>query len=405
MKLSLKEFFLKCQFPLLLVFATAPVSLFLYAFLAPELLHWAWLTPGAYAVFVILAFLVPGKIRLFYSIVAAILLIASGLLPLWIVPNFFLLIVPVVYCILLLWSLPMASWSSEDPLPSFCFWGGLLFHLATQVLQVLVSTLVFASFDSVHGLQLFCFFAFAGLAMVSLTRSNLASSANGRRAPTSMQRKNLVLILIFFAVALGIALMPALIEAFQRLIDWFLELLGKLLAPTDTSYEVSPVAPMQPTMDGEVLGDATETNFLTKILNILFLVFGTCAILVAAFFALRALIKLLKKLIRHFLSGLSDYAANISEDYIDEITDTRTNLPKKKRNRVSAADERAMTPAQRIRYRYQRLLYKHPNWDLGSTARENLPNEAAAVYEQARYSSHPVTQEDAALFVSKTKKV
>ena len=67
--------------------------------------------------------------------------------------------------------------------------------------------------------------------------------------------------------------------------------------------------------------------------------------------------------------------------------------------------KRAMTPAQRIRYRYQRLLYKHPNWDQGSTARENLPTVAAAVYEQARYSSHPVTQEDAALFVSKTKKV
>ena len=117
------------------------------------------------------------------------------------------------------------------------------------------------------------------------------------------------------------------------------------------------------------------------------------------------MIKLLRKLIRRFLSGMSDYAANVSEDYIDEITDTRIALPKKKRNRVSAADERAMTPAQRIRYRYQRLLYKHPNWDQGSTARENLPTEAAAVYEQARYSSHPVTQEDAALFISKTKRV
>jgi len=63
MKLSLKEFFQKCQFPLLLVFATIPISLFLYAFLAPELLDLCWVTPAAYAAFIILAFLIPGKMR------------------------------------------------------------------------------------------------------------------------------------------------------------------------------------------------------------------------------------------------------------------------------------------------------------------------------------------------------
>ena len=64
MKLSMKEFFQKCQMPLILVFAAAPVCLFLYGYLVPELLHLCWITPAAYAVLFILAFLIPGKLRL-----------------------------------------------------------------------------------------------------------------------------------------------------------------------------------------------------------------------------------------------------------------------------------------------------------------------------------------------------
>ena len=405
MKLSVKEFFRKCQFPLLLVFATSPVCLFLFAFLAPELLYLCWVTPAAYAVFFILAFLIPGKIRLFYGIIATILLAFSGLLPLMIVRNFFLLIIPIFYCILFLWSLPMASWSSDKTLPAFCYWGGILFHIIAYLLQFLVSTLAAVSFDSIRGLQLVCFFAFAALAMISLTRVNLASAANGRRAPASMRRKNLIMTLIFFAAALIISLIPAIMDIIHSFFNWLLDLLHKAFAFTGDSIDVSPAAPMQSTMDGEVMPGTAESGLLAQILNILFLIFSNGLMLVVIFYTVRMLIKLLRKLIRRFLTGMSDYVANVSEDYIDEITDTRTAMPKKKRNRVSAADERAMTPVQRIRYRYQRLLYKHPNWDQGSTARENLPTEAAAVYEQARYSSHPVTQEDAALFISKTKRV
>ena len=413
MKLSMKEFFQKCQMPLILVFATAPVCLFLYGYLVPGLLHLCWITPAAYVVLFILAFLIPGKLRLVYGIIATAALATVALVPLVagvpypLLPSskFFLLIVPVFYCILLLWSLPMASWSSQETLPSFCYWGGILFHLVFQILKFLIVTMVSDSLKATDGAQLVCFFAFAALAMIRLTQGNLASAANGRHAPASMQRKNLVLIMVFFAIALLISLMPAIIDAIRGFIDWLLELLGQALSNIDDHGEISSVAPMQPTMDGEVVGAPPESGLLTKIFNILFLVLGSCVMLVAAYYGVRTLIRLLRKLIRRFLSGLSDYAANISEDYIDEITDTRTTVPKRKRKRISSADERAMTPAQRIRYRYQRLLYKHPNWDQGSTARENLPTEAAAVYEQARYSSHPVTQEDAALFVSKTKKV
>ena len=64
-----------------------------------------------------------------------------------------------------------------------------------------------------------------------------------------------------------------------------------------------------------------------------------------------------------------------------------------------------MPPDQRIRDRYQRLMQKHPEWDSGSTARENLPESAAPLYERVRYSPYPVTEEDAQQFAAETKKV
>ena len=48
---------------------------------------------------------------------------------------------------------------------------------------------------------------------------------------------------------------------------------------------------------------------------------------------------------------------------------------------------------------YARLLRKKPQWTSSSTARENLPENAAALYERARYSEHPISSEDADSFV------
>ena len=413
MKLHVKEFLQKCQFPLLLVFATSPIPLFLYALLVPELLHLCWIAPAAYVLFVILAFLIPGKLRLFYGIIATVALAAVALLPLAtadlypLLPlaKFILLFLPVFYCILLLWSLPMASRSSEETLPAFCYWGGILLHLVFQVLKFLIVTLASASLEATGGAQLFCFFAFAVLAMISLTRSNLSSAANGRHAPASIQRKNLILTLVFFAIALLISVMPSIIQAVKSFFNWLLDLLYSFIKPIDNLSETTPMSPASNSVDGTFTPNKVESGLLSDILNLLFVVLGSALVLVVAFYAARALIKLIRKLIHRFLTGLSDYVANVTDDYIDEITNTRTTSAKRKKPRVSTADERAMSPAQRIRYRYQRLLYKHPNWEQGSTARENLPPDAASVYEQARYSPHPVTQEDAAQFVSKTKRI
>jgi len=97
------------------------------------------------------------------------------------------------------------------------------------------------------------------------------------------------------------------------------------------------------------------------------------------------------------------------EDFLDEITRTRdekdavTKAGPKKKERVPIFLGR-MTPVQQIRYRYRQLSQKHPEWKQHNTARENLPETAAQLYEQARYSKHPVTTEDVLQFKKNTSK-
>ena len=62
-----------------------------------------------------------------------------------------------------------------------------------------------------------------------------------------------------------------------------------------------------------------------------------------------------------------------------------------------------MSPGERIRDRYLRLLRKHPDWTAHTTARENIPEELATLYERARYSAHNPTEGEAEQFRSGTK--
>jgi len=146
--------------------------------------------------------------------------------------------------------------------------------------------------------------------------------------------------------------------------------------------------------------------WLKILLTVIVLALVAAVLGYAVYFFARKLLVFVK-----FLSRISGkYLHAISEDYVDEITDTREgreNLSKAKnrKTRLSALDERRLPPDQRIRYRFKRLLQKHPEWESGATAREKLPAEAAPIYERVRYSPHPVTEEDAQRFAAETKKV
>ena len=123
------------------------------------------------------------------------------------------------------------------------------------------------------------------------------------------------------------------------------------------------------------------------------------------------------KLVRFTIKGvrrlveLIDQVANAPvEDFVDEITDTRDDMLERVEEKEKTARQivRVVTgklsPGERIRDHYRRMQNKHPEWTQQSTARENLNEEAAKLYEQARYSDHPITEADADRFRSEIEK-
>lgn len=141
----------------------------------------------------------------------------------------------------------------------------------------------------------------------------------------------------------------------------------------------------------------------------IFVVILKIAIAAVVLFLLGFLLQKLWKFLKKLLLDVNRYASEVAEDYQDEVTMTRESGAKEwlraMKHRLSKVDERALSSGERIRYRYLRLLVKHPEWSAGSTARENLPDEAARLYEKARYSAHSITENEADQFADRIKRV
>ena len=250
------------------------------------------------------------------------------------------------------------------------------------------------------------FFALAILVMLSLTRVNLNSSANGRQKPSeAMKQRNLVFTVVFFVLAMLISLIPSIYEVIDFVIDWLVTTIKDLIENMKIDNIVNDLGSgsgKPPTPENNEGG----ADLLTSILNALFLLCGAIILLLC----LRAILPIIFRKIRDYWQklrkGLTSYVSAATEDYIDEVTDlSPSDRDKPKGPRLSAAEERSLPPAERIRYRYRRLKSRHPEWASGSTARENLPDKAAPLYEKARYSTHPITEEDADSFKSNTRRV
>lgn len=405
-----KEFLRKCQFPLAASLAIAPVPLLTYVAFAPVLVPFFWVLPLAYFLLSILNFQIPGKFRMVYGIGASVVIGGIGACAMFASPNLFpglLLLIPAIaYIVVMMVNLPMAGWGADKELPPFWLYCGFATHLTTYVIKFIFEVAWSLDWDSIVPGLTFTFFALAILVMLSLTRVNLNSSANGRQKPSAaMQQKNLIFTAIFFTAAMLIALIPSIYEVIENSVTWLVQTIQKLIESIKIDQVLSGMddnaTQSQETNEGVPMVD----TLLTWLLDILFVAVAV----VAVYLILRTLLPPLIRKIRDFFAklrkGLTSYAASVSEDYIDEVTDLSPAAAKQKTHRLSAAEERALPPAERIRYCYRRLKARHPEWEAGSTARENLPGKAAPLYEKARYSTHPITDEDVDTFKTNTRRV
>lgn len=397
------ELLRKCQFPLLMTCGLMSVVLYTYG---KEGIALPWVIPCIYLAFGMAMMTVPRMLRWFLGVGGAAALVALGIqLPGGIVSS----LCGAVFAILTLMGIPMAGWSWDEELPKGFYWAGVAAHAVCYTLAM------FRDFEgtplpehAVMGMRI-CFLCFALLMLLGLNRSALNGAALGRhRAAPAVRRRNLLIVLSFFALSGLVAATPALSSLLYRSFRWLIGWLASLMQqPTDTYYE--PVEEI--TLPNELVPETivqVETDRVDRLnpdgvpwmnekaatlLPWVFMAFVLAMTVLAIPPLLRLLSKLLKQLVK---PG--------DEGYVDEVTRIRKEKPPVRKSVTASGKAPSfgkLTPTQKIRKRYAWLMKKKA-WGPTRTARENLSCEAAELYELARYSGQEATAEQAEQFLRKT---
>lgn len=416
MKLNTSGFLRRCQHPLLLALGSVPAAVLVVMNNAPELLAHMWLMPALYVLLAWVCLLLPGKLRLVGGIAGAALQMAAGIALLQVQGHFFLVLVPMIYAALLFVALPMGSWPRGHELNISWYVVGVLLYVLMQLLINGAQISGTFLYDPASTPLTICFLGYAALLLLALNRASLESASMSRRTvPLLMRRQNTVLTLVLMAVALLIAAIPAIGSALGTVWDWLIKglaLLGTLLSAL-LEQRQSGGGGSAPPAESDTLfgGEAYEPSTFAVLMEKAISVIALFTLIVLIFLALRTLIKHLTRFAKYLWGRLTHYSALAGEDYEDEITDTRDEADVDRQSllhrlrRMAPADEKAMTPTERVRYRYLRLRRKHTDWRSSSTARETLPGNAATLYERARYGGESLTEEEASDFREATKRI
>ena len=406
------EFFRKSQFVLLIALGCYPASVMAALFTAPQLLPYSWIYPVVYGVAGICGMLVPGKPRLIFGVLGTLALTVPSFLFFEGTLSWFALLLGIIHSALLFCTMRIGGWEAGKELPA----GWLACMLALLLVGCFLSFVEEKVAHTALAMK-FSLFVFAFFAMRSLNRGSLFLAAGGKRSfSPAMIGKNTLLTVALFAIALGIALLPSAVGFLKVLLGWlgdFINWLKELFAslvPEETVGTVTTMPTTEPANTAEGLGVITERiprREATAGQQIMMTSIVLAVLIPAGIFGLFKISKLLIKGIKGLIA-MVDTAVNAqTDDYEDEITDTRhdgqAETRKGSKEKKPKVSESNMTPSQRIRYRYRRLAKKHPEWQDHNTARENLPEMPAELYERARYSDHPVTQEEAERFKTETK--
>lgn len=413
MKLNTTDFRRKMQHPLLLALAGFPLVLFLVAQHAPEAIGLMWVLPAAYVLLAWVCLLLPGKLRLpggLLSITAMIAVTAAA----WPIAAHPMLIVPiVVYTVLMLFALPMGRWERGRELGLEWPVIGMCTHVLVQLLINGAQKLGNTAFDECEGVLVISFLMLAVLVVLAMNRQSLNSASQSRQSiPLLMRRQNLVLVMAVLVIGVLVSMIPAIGQVLSWLWDKLMQLLmviGAFLSSIMSQQKSGGGGAGGGDSDPLVPGVSAEPSQLALIMEKVMTVLTVIILIVGAFFILKMLLKRLKKLLRYLWEKLGKYSAAVGEDYEDEVTSTREDDAERESllgrlRRFAPEDERGLDASQRVRVRY-RSLKRRRRWTTSATARETLPEEAARLYERARYSGETLTDEEAERFRDVTKKV
>lgn len=414
MKTSLRIWLGRWQFPLFLLLSVMPIPLAWLCINAPDTLPFAYVLFGAYALLSGACLCVRGKHRLKAAFLSSALMLALSFMLLSIRAYPLFLLLPIGLSALLLYSLPLAARQYESEVPPYLYVVGIGIHIVFQFLHnYFARTGDVSPYEPASHALTASLVGFVILLLLSLNRISLDNAALVRhRLPESMRLFNTVLTLTFTFLCLLLASLPAVARAIynlwlllcgivSRIIAWLISLLPSAVDP---GFGSSGAAGGFPDFPMEMTPPSAFALIMQKIASILsmMLLAGGCLFLVYL------LVRQLIRLGRHLSRRLRTYMAAAVSEYDDEITDTREDGAQRETRFTRSIRRRSAvweaTPSGRIRQSYAKLLRRRPKWTDSSTARENLSESAAALYERARYSRHPVTDEDAQRFCDEIRK-
>lgn len=398
--------FFRCQLPLMMSCGLLPIPVLLCCFWGrADILPWL-IAPAAYLALACICMLLPGKWRLAAAIPGIAAMFAGSFHALGAETDVIRVLIPAMYTVLLLFTLPIAGWERgrEPPtvIPAICICAHLL---AQFLLFVKPSTIA-----SVPALLMVSFIIFLLLFMLSLNRQSMANAMpDSHTVPVSIRRRNRLLTWILLGIVLLISLIPVLATIVRQVMEWLKQAviaivnwILSLFATKEASGAGGGGA--EDMLSG--LGGG-EASAFAKILEKIFVVIAAVGIALIALWVIRFLWRKLRQLARYLYGQLRHYASTAAEDYVDEIEDTREQgeehfglAQKILRRRNAKRNLKELPPREQIRVRYSILRGRHPEWEKSHTARETLNEASAQLYEKARYSSHEITQQDSEAFAN-----
>ena len=413
MRLNFSDFPRKAQLVLLASSAALPAAAMAAGTAGPAFLTPLALVALSHLLLALLCLTLPGRLRLLAGVLGAGAMVGLGLPLLWAAGSASVLAMPVLYAILLLALLPMAAWPRERELHPVFSAGGLALHALAQIMVgVARRTGRLSPLLRAQGVLLASFTLFLLLAMLSFNRAALEYASLGRqRPPLAMRLRNRLLIVALLAVSLLLASLPAVARAVIAARDALLALIGRIVAfllnlftPGGTSGGADGAGAFE--LPGAL--EEAEPGWLAVLLERLLMAAAFIALALLALLLLRLVLTRLSALLRALAERLSLFASAASEDYVDEITDTREDAGERSSllhllHRLDLSDDRRLPPGERIRRRYLLARLRHRDWRASQTARETLPPDAAQLYERARYSEHEITRQEAERFVERVK--
>ena len=408
MKLNFGLLRQRWHLPLMLAAGFLPLPILICARNTPEMPWTGTIIAAIYLLLAELCTILPGKRRLIAGILGAVALCAAGVALLPWRGLMVMFLIPLAYAALLLGGL-----MAEGGIPSITFSClGLFMHIIAQFFQLVDRQVGNSMSTAVITVLRLAFLLYGFMVLFALNRSSLSeAAAKGSPAPATVRRWNKMFTTAVGLITLTIACLPAILRFFAKI--WDMIILG-IMYLWKLLLALIKDSPATDTMGGGgmptgMAGEAQDTALIWKILEKIFMALAIAVFAFLAWLVLKALWKKLKQLWAVAMERMRAFAQAASEDYHDEISDTReggerTSLLKRfarKRDPLKGIDEKKLSPRERVRFYYLKSRLKHPDWQIDQTARETLNAETAETYEKARYSQHDLSEAEAETFGEK----